>query len=283
MNVEKARQYFSGYYEKTLDTSLREAFERALIEDDQIAAEYREFEKTYHSLNLMSQQSVEVPDDLFERISARLDKSIWESKQKQNTGWLSWFRWASVGVAALAVLGLAIVQSNNMIQPQSVEAGILNLGSVGSVMVKPIENGVTVSHPAGAKHSIRFFDVNGKLLEQVDVDGMIQMRDKPLKSADGKPQLLSIQVDDQPLTWVALPGKSETIEALTSGSLQDFALYLASSYQTPIVLKALDVSQPTSWKKGATIEETALSAFPANTIKVELQSNNGHQVLWIKS
>src|SRR5688500_10784952 len=97
MNASKAREFFSSYFEGTLDAGLRQAFERRLHTDAEIQAEYRAFERTMGQLSTLKDLEVEVPFDLHERISARVDLHIFEAKRAKGSPWIAMWKPLLIG------------------------------------------------------------------------------------------------------------------------------------------------------------------------------------------
>ena len=83
MNIEKAREFYSAYHEGSLDKGLKQAFERQLETDAQVAAEFRLFKQAMEELSQLESEAIEVPSDLHDRISARLDLHILEQRRKK--------------------------------------------------------------------------------------------------------------------------------------------------------------------------------------------------------
>src|SRR5438270_5999926 len=103
MNLAKAKDYFSAYYEGSLDRGLRQSFEARLNEDAQLQAEYRAFERTMRDLGAMGQIEIEPPEDLHDKIAARLDYALWEQKrQKAPLMGVPWWKGLAMGLAVAA-------------------------------------------------------------------------------------------------------------------------------------------------------------------------------------
>ena len=54
MNANKAREFFSAYYEGSMDRAIRQTFERRLNSDSELHAEYKAFEQVtqlFHSVS----------------------------------------------------------------------------------------------------------------------------------------------------------------------------------------------------------------------------------------
>src|SRR5688572_18563817 len=110
MSHDKAREYFSAYYEGTLERGLKETFERALSTDAQVQAEYRAFERLMGSLDVMKTEAPEPEFDLHEAIARRLDKHIYEETRKAKHPIFAWWKSAALGGLATVALVATILQ-----------------------------------------------------------------------------------------------------------------------------------------------------------------------------
>ena len=71
MNQSKARDFYSAYYEGTLDFGLTQAFERALTTEAEVKAEYEQFVRVMEDLKVCK-PLVEPPEDLHLKIRERV-------------------------------------------------------------------------------------------------------------------------------------------------------------------------------------------------------------------
>src|SRR5206468_1416476 len=88
-------------------SGLRQAFERELGTDAQLLAEYKAFERMMSDLGTIKDVPVEMPFDLHERISARLDRHLYENKARPRALFGGWWRSVALGgVATLSIIGV---------------------------------------------------------------------------------------------------------------------------------------------------------------------------------
>lgn len=277
MNLSKAREYFSAFYEGSLDRGLREGFERALKTDAQIQAEYKAFERTMMQLDAMKATDVEPPTDLHDLIMARIDKNVWDQKQKRNPV-LSWWKSAiAVGVAA-TVIAIGVLQSGKGTAAN--EAG-LTMPSNASLDVRAGEKSVFLDYAPNGHHQVIIKSDDGKVLESLDLNGK-PIRDKVLRNATKVAIMMSVEIDKSP-TWIALPGTDRSNRSAGKGTIKDLALEIANACNVPVVLKVKDIDAETSWKLDSTdAHATAMSAVSAMSKQVELRGKVGDaQTLWI--
>ena len=76
MTHDKAREFFSAYYEGTLEPGLRASLGRRLEADARLQAEYDAFVGTVTSLDALRHEAVAIPAYLSDRIALRLDPAF---------------------------------------------------------------------------------------------------------------------------------------------------------------------------------------------------------------
>ncbi len=288
MNLNKAREYFSAYYEGQLDKGLAQSFERALRDDAQLQAEYRAFKGTMEELSILSSSSVELPDDLHEKITARLDRHIWESKQTQRTGVASWWRLLGIGGAAAAVIALAVFQANQGVTPgpnrQMSPADIFTpLGEPSKLEIFPHASGVTLSYVANESKTIVISDADGKVLEPIPVSRNVSMKEKLLANSGERALVLSVKIGDEAPVWIALPGSKQSEFTAGTGTLRQFIESVADGYQTPVVLNAGDIESNVVWERGDDLLSTANKLAESQKLKAEVRQGSGDRsLLWIQ-
>ena len=106
MNQEKAKELFSPYYEGTLEPGLAQALGQSLSKDAHLRAEFEQFERTYDELRALKFEVIDIPEDLAEKISTRIDRQIYEQKRTVQPTWVGWLR--NVSIAAVAGPGRSI-------------------------------------------------------------------------------------------------------------------------------------------------------------------------------
>lgn len=148
MTCERAQELFSDYHEGTLAPGLRQELERHLDQDPACSHQYQLFKAMLNSFECLP--PVEVPSDLQEKVSQRLDRLDWESKQGKSAG-TGWLRLALYGASAALVLSLGYL-GYDQISGSGVEASpvafklaaeplsIAKIGNEVRVRVTPAEN-----------------------------------------------------------------------------------------------------------------------------------------------
>ena len=251
MNLTKARDYFSDYFEGTLDRGLKQSFEARLREDAQLQAEYKAFERTMQSLAAFGHAEVEPPSDLHDRIAARLDRAVWEQKHEKTSRLsLNWWRGLTmlgVAAAALLIVFVGMKQANN---------GTNQASLIGASADAPRfsftahAQTVTVSYPQ-VNHQTITFRSDGKILDSYSLDH--QGLDRPFTNGGDKPSLLSVEVAEQSgsTNYIAIPGKTVDPSVGGRGSVLDLATAVAGHYQEPVVVQIGDSALgDVSWNFG---------------------------------
>src|SRR2546429_9984360 len=103
MNQEKAKEFFSNYYEGTLEPGLAQALEHAMSRDGGIRDDYHHFEQSYEELSSLKFETIEIPFDLNDKILANIDRHIYDNRRSQQPAWTTWLRNLSIAsISAVA-------------------------------------------------------------------------------------------------------------------------------------------------------------------------------------
>ncbi|MBS1706239.1 MAG: hypothetical protein JST40_10220 [Armatimonadetes bacterium] len=243
MNVNKARDFYSDYFEGTLESGLKQAFERALREDATIQAEYQAFTRAMEALGTMKDEEIEVPYDLHDRISARLDKHIWDQKQKAKPNFFSaWWRTLAVGgLATVAIIATVTTLFNT------------NSGRNSTANAIPISGGQRESVQFAGDHQsliITAGKAGGGEISMVPERGdTVMMKldspmNRPIQNIEPQSMALIVRtkLGKEKFTFV-LPGKDAKPVLTGEGDALDIAGALADTFQRPVqVLGGTDKS-----------------------------------------
>lgn len=270
MTNEKAREYFSAYSEGTLDAGLAQSFEAKLKADQTLRAEYEQFEATLKELESLRFEQIEVPFDLNDRISAAVDKSIYDKKRTAQPGWALWLRnLAFAGLAAGAVFG-AYLSINRGGSEGPAEAG-LTPGSKAPKTIEQVEfsktpKGVSLEYKPTEKHTISIR--GGDAGEQKFETGK-ELWLHELKNSQPDSALFEVDVQGEvPATIVIVPGTTRNEIEVTQGTVAVLAQEIADKFGVPVVLKTSKAQVEISW--------TALDGSDAlKTSEMALQNLNG--------
>jgi len=261
MNLNKAREYFSAYHENTLEPGLRQAMDRVLATDAEIKAEYVTFTRAIEAINAMQTESIETPFDLHERISARIDREVWEKKNKQKVNWMStWWRSLALGgVAVLAIVGTV----TTVLRPTQTDSAQASIGGVGggSASILKMDNGVLrVTVPQANGKSLKAMDAESGQ-EVLNLDLSKNKVNSPLDNNQEVARWVTLSVTGGDKVNVVVPGTKTRTETEGSGTMLDLAKHLADFYRAPVEVVGMENETKFTW----TLQGTSLS--DATTIK----------------
>ena len=253
MNNDKAREFFSSYFEGTLEPGLRQSLERQFATNQELKAEYRLFEKTLSELSDLKMEEIRVPSDLHEIISARLDRHIYEQKRKASTGISALWRNLSLGAIGLAAIVGAIYSIPHIGGKASQAAGIIGsvetskpASSPNRVEFKAQANSVLAEITPTTDHVLTI-DSEGKVLERILAKGGEQST-TPLVNSQPNAALMGVSVQGESAHHlVALPGTVPNTEKVGQGDLTGFAKAFAGYYRCPVVIDVADTKQSVHW------------------------------------
>lgn len=259
MNAEKAREYFSSYFEGELQGGLKESFERSLNTNAQVQAEYRAFEQTMQGLGSLYADVPEPDFDLHERISQRIDKHFYElDRAPRSSFWSGWRRFAVAGIAGIAVVGagISLMNSNN----GNATSGVIPSGggpkkpqkanAVDATRIELTEtDGKWVFHytPVGSE-TVEVRDESGMPIQDTNLTG--EKLECPLVNEGSSATSVQISVSSasNPV-FVALPGSDTSEpEASGKGKLIDLAKSAAQFFGRPIMVAVKNGNADVAWK-----------------------------------
>jgi len=262
MNHDKARDFFSAYYEGTLEGGLKQSFEAKLRSEAVLQADYAAFVETVHELDGLRNEEIEIPIFLSDRIATRLEQA--QGKQPYGLpAWTTWLRGvAFAGLAAVAIIfAIPLVRGNNEVSPMGTVTSGSNVDQIqfkaegGKLLLLYQANGqktVVVSSPVTGKE-IQQFHLNGQNLKSPI--------DNPLQNA----AIFKIQaVGDKSASLIAVPGQAAEKSKGGDGSVQDLAVALAGHYRVPVVIEAADVTHRVRWDFSSTDARAAANQAVTN-------------------
>lgn len=248
MTNEKARDFFSAYYEGSLEPGLCVSFEQKLKADISLKDEYRAFERAMESLGTLQFEEIEIPHDLHERISARLDRDIYERKRNAKPALSLWIRsLAFSGVAALAIVG-AIFAMNARSGEANTASGA-PLPANANVVYTVNGDDISLKYAPASTKVVVITNDEGKELSRNEVGG------------DGKPDLktvlsnplpnaavFGIQIEGEASpSFVAVYGTERSSINKGEGTVVDFAKAVADYYHTHVMVNTSTPTERVNW------------------------------------
>lgn len=246
MTQDKAREYFSAYYEGTLDRSLRPAFENRLHSDRTLQADYAAFVETMAELELLPAEEIEVPAYLNDRIAARI--SAERAKQKSRVPvWTTWIRGLAFGGLATAALSYAFLSITHKGGPTANADFVSSAGSDRLSFSNKATGLVMEFRPATEQTVVVSSGINGKEMKRFVADSTAPLQ--PFNNPQAGTALFQIQVLGQAgSTLLAVPGKTALSGAAGDGTMGDFAIALADRFRTTVVVKVTNPNDHITWK-----------------------------------
>jgi anti-sigma-K factor RskA len=277
MNNDKAREFFSSYYEGTLDFGLTQSFEQKLRTDSALMADYAAFVETMNELDAMRYEEIEVPVTLSDRIATRIEQVAEKSSSRAIPAWMVWFRGLSMGAAAAAVIGVAFVTLNNNFKadgPVATGNVISTDINVDHLNFRYNDGKVLVQYkPSSARTVVISSGVTGKEMQRFTLDG--KSLDSPLENTLTETSLFDVQVlgETQKAT-IAIPGIERSNEKSGSGDVKKFAAALAGFYRVPVVLEISNLSKPVTWEFNVSdVREAASKAVTPEGYSVDQRTS----------
>jgi hypothetical protein len=281
MNLNKARDFYSAYFEDALDEGLRQAFERAMASDARIAAEYRQFVRIMAELQDVK-QPVEVPEGLHLKIRERVDAHIVSTERKSRTA-NRFFAWRPIAYGALATLAIIGVVASYSSVPGF--GGPATAGIAGPVDVAPAvtyQDGVVrLSFSTASENTVTVTGaLDGRQISKQTLVG--QKLESALTNSGASAIVVSVSfARDYSTVYVAVPGVRPSAITEGTGAVLDFAAAVASRYAVPVVVDASSPGAHATWKLEGTDALAAVAdELKALGLKAEVRESG---LLWISS
>ncbi len=282
MNLNKARDFYSAYYEGSLDEGLKQAFERAMSLDAQVGAEYSQFVRIMEELKGMA-IPVEVPSDLHLKIRDRVDAHIQaaESKSKAASWFFGWKPIAYGAVATVAIISAVVSISS-----------FGNRSGVSTASVSPIvdtaprlevrDGTLVLSVAAKEANTVSIVDhATGKTVFSQSLIG--QRLESPLTNGAKHATVVNVRFSREfGQMTVGLPGKRiDSSLSSGKGTVEDMVRALAGMYAAPVVLSVPAGDQQVAWKFEGT-DALSASADELKVLGLQAEVHSGGLV-WISS
>jgi len=259
MTQEKAREYFSAYYEGTLEPGLRQAFEHRLSSDLTLNADYAAFTETMEELDLLPHEEIEIPMFLNDRIAARLEPER-ARKRDRVPVWTVWLRGLAFGSLATAALAFAVISVNN--HDNVAKASFVDAGAGDRVSFSSRGTNLVMDyHPSAERTVVVSSGINGKELKRFSADSSAPSQ--PFDNPQPGTALFQVQVLGQTgSTLVAVPGTESHAAVSGDGTMSEFAVALAERFRTSVIVRISDPTDHVAWKfEGTDVRRAADSAL----------------------
>lgn len=269
MNQEKARDFFSAYYEGSLDRGLRQQFEARLASDANLKSDYAAFAETMEALSCFSDEEIEIPIFLDDRIATRLEAE--EARRARRTpAFLGWLRYgAMTGLAAVAIFasifafrGGSKVATAGLVPDGATAESPDHLQFIGDqheVKLRFTGNEVKMVTVSSA--------TTGHVVKRLATDHLTT--ETALRNSNPHAAVFSVAAGGEAgeKALVALPGTAHAKQDSGSGSLTVFAAAVADRYGVPVVIRGNTAGEVTwTFEPGTALHnvETALQSQKAS-------------------
>ena len=265
MNSEKAREFFSAYYEGSLDSGLVLALEQKFKSDSDLKNDYNAFASAFADLNTLRDEEIEIPIFLSDRIATRLEEAR-QQRRKPFVLWnFGWLRAAPNGLGLIAIVGAVLgIAATGVIA----EGGLFHWpfswpfehqNQIDPPTFKFDGSNVTLGYQPHGNHTVVISSgITGNVIRTLNLEDSQPVEPK-LNNDNAGAQLFTIKEDNAPAQVVAVPGQvSDTSHPSGEGTLGPAA---PTPTPTPAPPPTVTVSAPTS--------VTVLQGFTIATIASE--------------
>ena len=253
MRLEKAYEYFSAYYEGSLDAAMRTQLDRMFEAHSVLRKDFESFSQTMEDLDESFATDVPIPHDLHDRITARIDRSVYEASTASPKGFAGMWRkfaFAGLGVLLLGGASFSILNrgGNGGTEAGSFPSTIAQTASA-ELRVDASQKGTFLRFKPSATDSVQILRLpDGKNLESYKV-GPNQALDIPLQNKGEQAVALRInaEMSRRSLT-VIVPGTARTESVTGEGNLLDLAVAVSTHFGRPVVLETNTIETAVRWE-----------------------------------
>jgi len=249
MTTEKAREFYSAYFEGSLEPGLRLSFDVALRENAEVSAEYEFFAQTMRELDAVGKEEIPIPADLHARIVERLEA---DRTMRKPTPLFLWRNFAYAAAAAVLIGGafLGVLKNRGGVTMQSGMLGGGDSGRNQPVSVTPefsFRNKQFLIHvPSDSPQTLNVLsEPDLKVLKSLSVT-----TDQDVPLANPNPDAAAFQAGIQGQAdkyLIALPG-SLTDDAQTGqGDVVALAMAVAGHYGVPVIVSDAKSDEALKW------------------------------------
>lgn len=269
MNQDKAREFFSAYYEDALEAGLKQSFEARLKADALLRSEYQSFVSAMESLDFLRDEEIEIPQNLSSKIATRLE-SVQEKKARSPFS-LAFLRpLAFGGLATVALAGAFFALKPGSAGPATgnVLPSVSSESPVGAFQIDRDGNAVVLRTRQDGEHTL-VVDVDG----QRDRVVLNARTERKLDNPNAAPALFRVGIDGAARTTdIAVPGTATTDVRKGSGTVRDLALALAGTFSVPVAVTVGDSTNTYEWNLEGSDAAAAAAAALRDDATVDLSS-----------
>ncbi len=248
MNSEKAREFFSSYFEGSLDSGLKLALEQKFKSDAELKEDYEAFALAFADLNSLRDEDIEIPIYLSDRIATRIEEARQQQRKPFALWNLPWLKAAPMYLAAIAILGTGLGLA---VKSRTALGGVLPGGHEKQVDLPTFKvegSDVTLMYQPHASHTVVIKSGStGTVLSSIKLEEGQAVEPK-LNNDNATAQLFKIQEDSEPEQYIVVPGKqSDSSQPTGDGTIGDFALAVANYYHVPLLMENVSLDTKIKW------------------------------------
>lgn len=274
MKLDKAYDYFSAYYEGSLDSSLRAQMDRLFEANPRLRQDFEAFAGALQDLESTRQFEIEVPADLHERIISRLDRSIYEAARAKPSGFMGFWRRYAIGAVAVVLIAGGALSVVNRGSSKEVQASPIPTSLNNQVDSEPHVDGnargTFLRFKPTREDSVKIMRLpDGKVLQTYTVNPNQEL-DVPLQNPAEEAIVLVISsANSKNALTVVVPGSAKSEEKSGEGTMLDFARAMSAHYQMPVMLDTEKRDAMIRWTLNA--ENMTQPTLSPSEISVELK------------
>lgn len=258
MNLDRAREFYSAYYEGGLDDGLRQAFQRALSKDSSIADEYSQFVRIMDELKNLD-SPIEFPAGLHESIMRRLEIQQQTTSSRSDRFEIFFaLRPLAYGTAATIAI-LATIFSLSTRQSAEISGASFGLVRESQPTIVIKSGKAVLQFSTEANNVVRFSDSSGtQSYGVIEVEG--QAVESPIVNTGKESKIVRVSFDRGHETRIlSLPGSERNLTREGSGTAVDFVRAVSDYYAVTILLTGNEPSSVGEWKFEGTDLQTSIS------------------------
>lgn len=249
MNANKARDFFSEYFDGEMEPGLKQSFELALSRDESLREDYARFESAMNLLAETDFAEAAVPNDLHDKIMAKLDLHDYEAKHAAKPGLFGSWKLALYGGVAVVAIVAGVYGVTRPAQSQNTSTATIFPGKTQralNVDVKMVDGKLKLVVENAVDVNIVVRELGGDKEQRLHV-GASGMASE-LTNEDLTAVASEVLVDQEASFVIVLPGSNQGSMYEGAGDVLDCAKALADAYRAPIMVRVSDKSKPVEWK-----------------------------------
>lgn len=275
MRLEKAYEYFSAYYEGSLDAAMHSQLDRMFEAHSVLRKDFESFAQTMEDLDGSLASDVPVPDNLHDLITARLDRSVYEAERAKPAGFAGFWQKVALGGLAFVLVGGAALSILNRGNSGEIQAGAvptqINRSADAELRVEADHKGAFLRFHPRSDETVKIVRLPDGAVVQTYKAGPRQSLDVPLNNKTEQAVVLRIVAEPSHKSFtVIIPGSVRKTELQGEGNVIQFAMALSSHFGRPVTLDTETPEAIVRWRLNS--ENITRSTAAPGDLAVELKN-----------